>query len=134
MNSHLKYHLPVIIFCLVIFIESSIPSDAFPILEFEWSDKIIHFLIYLVLFFTFNFSFSNQDKFFLIKMHSLSASLFFTALYGATDEIHQFFVPGRTCDIYDWIADVFGAVFALFILLLLKKYSGTKNNSIKPVL
>jgi VanZ family protein len=31
------------------------------------------------------------------------------ALYGATDEFHQSFVPGRTADALDWVADTLGA-------------------------
>ena len=35
------------------------------------------------------------------------------ALYGATDEWHQSFVPSRTSDIDDWIADVLGALIVV---------------------
>ena len=31
------------------------------------------------------------------------------SLYGLMDEIHQFFVPGRACDVWDWVADTLGA-------------------------
>lgn len=62
-------------------------------------------------------------------------ALIFTSVYGASDEFHQFFVPGRTCEFYDWVADFLGSVFALIILLLYKKYFiAKKNNTIKPVL
>jgi VanZ family protein len=30
--------------------------------------------------------------------------------YGIIDEVHQFFVPGRDCNVWDWIADALGAV------------------------
>ena len=29
--------------------------------------------------------------------------------YGATDEVHQSFVPGRNADVLDWVADTLGA-------------------------
>lgn len=32
------------------------------------------------------------------------------SLYGATDEVHQRFIPGRESDWLDWLADVVGAV------------------------
>ncbi len=38
-----------------------------------------------------------------------AAPIAFVAVYGASDEIHQFFVPGRYCALADWIADVAGA-------------------------
>ncbi|MDR0624447.1 MAG: VanZ family protein [Treponema sp.] len=28
--------------------------------------------------------------------------------YGIVDEVHQFFVPGRDCNVWDWIADTLG--------------------------
>lgn len=34
------------------------------------------------------------------------------ACYGASDEIHQMFVPGRDASVYDWIADCTGAFAA----------------------
>ncbi len=30
------------------------------------------------------------------------------SLYGASDEIHQSFVPGRNADVLDWVADTLG--------------------------
>ncbi|MBI5771663.1 MAG: VanZ family protein [Verrucomicrobia bacterium] len=33
--------------------------------------------------------------------------------YGASDEWHQYFVPGRSCSLADWIADTTGAALAV---------------------
>jgi UDP-2,3-diacylglucosamine pyrophosphatase LpxH len=35
------------------------------------------------------------------------------ALYGASDELHQFFVPGRSCEFGDWLADCLGGGLGL---------------------
>ncbi len=35
------------------------------------------------------------------------------SLYGATDEWHQFFVPGRACEFGDWVADSLGGALGL---------------------
>ncbi len=51
----------------------------------------------------------------------ISSSLFFCALFGATDEWHQSFIPGRTADILDWAADVLGAGLAIITLTALNK-------------
>ena len=37
------------------------------------------------------------------------------ALYGATDEWHQSFVPGRSCEFGDWLADAAGGGLALLV-------------------
>jgi VanZ family protein len=38
------------------------------------------------------------------------------ALYGAADEVHQRFVPGRSADVADWLADVAGSCVALVLI------------------
>lgn len=54
---------------------------------------------------------------------ALLLSLGISAGYAATDEWHQFYVPGRRMDFRDWLADGVGAVVFLAIWLgyLLKK-------------
>ena len=44
-------------------------------------------------------------------------------LYGALDEFHQYFVPGRVADHYDVIADMIGGMFGAWVMyfLVLKK-------------
>ncbi|HET6231994.1 MAG TPA: VanZ family protein [Longimicrobiaceae bacterium] len=37
------------------------------------------------------------------------------SLYGVSDEIHQVFVPGRSADPRDWIADSAGVLLGIFI-------------------
>ena len=39
-----------------------------------------------------------------------ATALAITIGYGATDEVHQMFVPGRTADLYDLMADAAGAL------------------------
>jgi len=41
------------------------------------------------------------------------ASLLAVAAYGASDEWHQSFVPGRSSEFADWIADTTGAMVAI---------------------
>ena len=39
-------------------------------------------------------------------------------LYGISDEIHQFFVPGRVSSIYDVFLDSVGTIFASFFYFI----------------
>jgi VanZ family protein len=41
-------------------------------------------------------------------------AVLFASLYGASDEIHQYFVPNRYCDIKDLIADAAGGIIGSF--------------------
>lgn len=38
------------------------------------------------------------------------AAILITVGYGVTDEVHQLFVPGRSADVFDLVADAAGAV------------------------
>ncbi len=46
------------------------------------------------------------------KWPALLAVLIVSA-FGVTDEWHQSFVPGRDCDVFDWLADTLGAALAV---------------------
>jgi VanZ family protein len=45
------------------------------------------------------------------------ASLLLATAYGATDEFHQLFVPGRTADLLDLCADFTGSSAAAFLVV-----------------
>ena len=53
------------------------------------------------------------------------------ALYAATDEFHQLFVPGRSGQFSDVILDSAGALAGLLILALVRKIIGRRRNSIE---
>jgi len=40
-------------------------------------------------------------------------------LYGILDEIHQYFVPGRSADVYDALADASGALLGAWTMYYL---------------
>ena len=45
-----------------------------------------------------------------------------SSVYGVTDEFHQIFTPGRSCDPMDWLVDTIAATIgALICYLVLKK-------------
>ena len=46
-------------------------------------------------------------------------SVIFTSLYAASDEIHQIFVEGRSCEFGDWVIDSSGAILGAIGFLIL---------------
>ena len=55
-----------------------------------------------------------------------------TAAYAVSDEVHQLFVEGRACRIFDVLVDSFGAaagIIALYILIELYKYIKKRRNA-----
>lgn len=57
-------------------------------------------------------------------------ALLLGALYGASDEFHQKFVPGRSMDAHDWLADITGIAVGLGAIWILRKYMGREKNLI----
>jgi VanZ family protein len=111
--------LPAILWAIFIFILSSIPASGFPSLPFPVPDKLVHAVLFFVLCFLVYRALRNQTRFPKLSLHSLSISLVFTASYGALDEFHQLFVPGREADVYDFLADFVGGCIcavALFVV------------------
>jgi VanZ family protein len=48
-----------------------------------------------------------------ITLRGALLAMLITAGYGASDELHQWFVPGRTADVFDWLADATGGTIAV---------------------
>ena len=71
-------------------------------------DKLLHFAAYTVLAAAIGLWFSKESW----LKHPLRNFLICAAIasgYGVLDEIHQYFVPGRSSEIWDWVADILGA-------------------------
>jgi VanZ family protein len=51
----------------------------------------------------------------------IGSSVLIASLYGISDEIHQYFVPGRNSDVMDWAADTAGALIAAALLAWLSR-------------
>ncbi|RUA03313.1 MAG: hypothetical protein DSY89_01045 [Deltaproteobacteria bacterium] len=105
---------PVIGFCVLIFIESSRPfPDLVP--SFHFSDKLLHFTAWSLLGFLFFRAYRFHSPISNFKTLLFWISFISAATYGMSDEIHQYFVPSRTADIYDFVADAFGSFCGVFI-------------------
>lgn len=51
------------------------------------------------------------------------------SLYGVTDELHQIFVPGRTCDPFDWLVDTIAALLASMLVTAFIALRQKRKNS-----
>jgi VanZ family protein len=54
------------------------------------------------------------------------------SLYGVIDEVHQYFVPGRDCNVWDWLADTIGAILGAGAILLIRMYLLKRKGSGQP--
>lgn len=69
-------------------------------------DKIAHVFAYIPMAFLFFLSLNESG----VKKYVFWIAFLSACLYGITDEIHQYFVPGRYSEIGDVIADSVGAL------------------------
>lgn len=92
--------LPALLWAVVIFAGSSVPGTNIP----GGYSVYGHLSEYAVLGALVAFAFRDRGLW-----RAVGIALLVCALYGASDEFHQAFVPYRTPDPLDWLTDVVGA-------------------------
>lgn len=89
--------------------------------------KAAHFTEYAILAGTLILHFYIRNK---KRKKLILYPIILSAMYAATDEFHQLFVPGRSCEIKDVLLDTAGAatgaLLCYFILRLLKRKGKSK--------
>jgi VanZ family protein len=118
-EQHKKYlvYLPLILYWLLILILTSLPGADVP--NVHINDKIEHLLAYGGLGFLLNLSLRIQNKISIIKKYPALFTVLIVSTYGALDELHQLFIPGRSCDILDWTSDTIGVIIGVSLMTLL---------------
>lgn len=110
--------IPALLYMALIFAVSSVRLPGLQ-LPRGW-DKGIHFVEYAVLGLLVRFAVARTAPGWRAPAAGLLAWAM-AAAYGATDELHQAFVPGRVASVYDWLADTLGAGLAVALTLALAK-------------
>ena len=58
-------------------------------------------------------------------------SIIICILYAISDEIHQIFVPGRSCQIFDMIVDCLGSITGIYLFYVVNKFKFFKKKIYK---
>ena len=73
--------------------------------------------------------------YFTYNKNRIHLPIIFTSLYAVTDEIHQIFVEGRSCELRDWAIDTLGAVLGavmfwaiLYIISAIKSFASRRKD------
>ncbi len=109
--------IPLILYWIVLFIATSLPSTPY-VDVFEISDKLKHFSAYLILAVLLGLNLHFQEKWERVSKFFLSYTFIICIFYGLIDEIHQIFVPNRTGEFLDWVADLIGTLLGILIIKL----------------
>ncbi len=115
MSRFLRYQAPFLAMCVAIFAVSSLPSTVIREFSFVW-DKLPHAIVFGLLAVLGHRAFLHQEWSARLSGSPALSAFLFAIFYGALDELHQYFVPGRTTDIWDFVADIVGAVIGLSVL------------------
>lgn len=111
-------YLPLALYWIILFTATTLPGNQLP--DLHLSDKIEHFSAFFILSVLLNLALMFQKKSFILYKYSALVTIIITLSYGAVDELHQIFIPGRSADIRDWLADATGVILGVFILNLIK--------------
>lgn len=106
--TRLRRWAPALLWMAAIFAVSHRPTVPLP--DVSHADKVSHALAYAVLGVGLAYALHRPDG---GAWRGWTIALGW--LYGASDEIHQSFVPGRSPEVADWVADAVGVVIGTFL-------------------
>ena len=116
----LWYQFPAIFWICAIFVQSSIPDLSAPDLGFNLQDKFAHFIEFSILaILLFRATINSKSE--RTRNRSFYLTIIIGIVYAVFDEVHQLFVPGRSAEVADAVADTIGVLFAVFFYSLLLK-------------
>lgn len=107
--------LPIAYMGLIWFLSSN-PSDA--IVKTGWSyDRTfkegLHLIEFGILYFLLVLALLSLGK---LNPKSSFIAAVFSVLYGLSDELHQYFVPSRSCSFFDFVKDLIGVTVAWYLV------------------
>ncbi len=113
--------LPVLLYAAAIFYVSSLETVSLPDLHISLEDKLLHaiayFLFGMLLIRAFHFGGART-----LSKKLIVAVMLLGFVYGLSDEIHQYFVPGRSSEVLDWLADAIGIMFGVLFYIRFSKF------------
>ena len=122
----MKYWVPSLLYMVLIFAVSSLEQPPLPMPEFEWLtiDKLYHFIEYAILGGLLAWAFVKAKPSVVPSKLIWLVATVLSILYGASDEWHQTFIPGRFATLADWVADAFGSIAGVLVVYLYYKKKG----------
>jgi VanZ family protein len=106
---------PSVVWALVVLAATSLPASAFPpLLRIPGLDKLVHMAMYGVL-----AALGARPALASSRgAKGIAWLLAGIALFAALDELHQIWIPGRSADVFDWVADMGGALLGIVLRLM----------------
>jgi VanZ family protein len=115
----LLYFAATAIYAVIIMIFLLMPSDSVPKIRILSADKLWHILMYFLLALGLMFSFREANY---QRWYNRRWTFIIGLLHASFSETLQIFSPGRSSNIYDWMANCAGIGLALLGLKLFPKF------------
>lgn len=118
--------VPSMICSFAIFVTSHQPNLQLDYTGFSFEDKLWHFIAYACLgssVYYAIFKISKRTN----RIRQILYSLIICSLFALSDEVHQYFIPGRMFEFGDIIADIMGAFTAIIIFSYILKRKNDKG-------
>ncbi len=109
--------VPPLLWAAVILVLTSIPGAQLPSTNVHDADKLVHLTMYGVLGWLCARAIWTRER----VTRSLLLLLAAVSLFGAVDEWHQQFIPGRSMELLDWMSDTAGAGAGLLAMALARR-------------
>ena len=126
----MKKFLPVIrwipalfILCTSWYLSSQEKIEQMP--DFWNADKVVHCICFAGFAFWLAAGFGTRHS----KKSRILFPILFIAVYAVIDEIHQSYTPGRECSVFDWCADMIGAVIGSLVFYHFWKFVEKKRGN-----
>ncbi len=110
-------YLPLVFYWILLFTLTSLPSQSVP--SVGVNDKLEHSLAYFGLSFLLYLTLLFQKKSDFLKKYAAIFTILIIVIYAVLDEVHQLLIPGRSCEMLDFLADMLGGIVGILILKIL---------------
>jgi VanZ family protein len=104
---------PPLLWSIGIFYFSSLPSSVFHLPSIRLLDKLIHVIVFGIL----NLLVLRGCRKIGTRKKGFFFGIFYSLLFGLSDEVHQYFVPGRFADPLDFLANAIGILISSWIFI-----------------
>lgn len=116
-NKVLLVYLPLVFYWILLFTLTTLPTQSLPAVGVN--DKLEHTLAYFGLSFLLYLTLLFQKKSVMLKKYAMLFTILIVLFYGVLDEVHQLLIPGRSCELLDFLADMLGGVLGIVVIKIL---------------
>jgi VanZ family protein len=112
--------VPAVIWFLIVLGLMCTPRNQLPeskLFSIIFFDKMVHVACFALLVILFYYPIGKTDGTAAGKLNYLARLTIAAVVWGITTElIQRYFIPGRSFDLLDWLADSLGAIAAFFVV------------------